>query len=84
MSNSQGYKVYYDSKSHGKRRWFVDSPAKNPKDGRPVWSYEKKDGLVCDEGLAEVVKLRCFMLGYGGLKMMKVKEPVQAVQKGGL
>ena len=75
------YFVYYDSKSHGekfnqkvKRRWFVNDPAGNPdKDGKPLWSYERKDAMeLGPQQTGTAILFLMLFGGYHGLKKVEV------------
>lgn len=74
----------YESKSHGKRRYFVSEPKNNPKqDGKPEWSYEKKDALVLTPDKMKGVQFMCNLYGYNDLEVVAAG-PKLTVVNGGL
>jgi len=79
------YILTYESKTHGKRRYFVADPGKNPaQDGKPQWSYEGKDAAVlsCQDAMAFRFVLAIY--GYGSVEAVAAKpKPKLVLIQGG-
>lgn len=76
------YVVCYESKSHNKRRFFVNPPAKNPKkDGKPLWSDDMGHAAPVTLEVANKIWFQALMMGYKGLKAIPA-EPVEGTENG--
>lgn len=66
--------VWYDSKSHGQRRYFVD--LKSQGSNRPLWSYNKSDAKAVDDPMfAYLIRQFCRHQGYSNVLIGSFADP---------
>ena len=92
MSLPKNLVVYYDSESHGKRRYLRSV---SPKEKSDLWSYEKNDAVLLDLPQTRGAALALTVLGYSGLRVLsfspknlvqfqKQKKGFDVIEGGGL